>query len=126
MIGSRHIESGIIKHKQPRRLPVAPPYFRRMKKMNASGPPLLGTDLPDKRRFSAKEIHARLCDLIAEHQPSAVAVEDVFFGQNARSAFAVGQARGVVMRSAGLAHIGRPRTFSATIRAISCADSRSP
>jgi len=29
MIGSRHIESGIIKHKQPRRLPVAPPYFRR-------------------------------------------------------------------------------------------------
>lgn len=48
-------------------------------------------------------IHARLCDLIAEHRPSAMAVEDVFFGQNARTAFAVGQARGVVLLSAGLA-----------------------
>src|SRR4029078_390215 len=48
-------------------------------------------------------IHARLCDLIAEHKPSAVAVEDVFFGQNARSAFQVGQVLGAVTLSAGLA-----------------------
>jgi crossover junction endodeoxyribonuclease RuvC len=31
-----------------------------------------------------------------------VAIEDLFFGQNARSAFSVGQARGVVMLSAGM------------------------
>jgi crossover junction endodeoxyribonuclease RuvC len=63
-------------------------------------------------------IHARLCDLIAEHKPSAVAVEDVFFGQNARSAFAVGQARGVVMLSAGLA--GLP-CYSYTPQAVKSA-----
>jgi crossover junction endodeoxyribonuclease RuvC len=34
-----------------------------------------------------------------------MAVEDLFFGQNARSAFAVGQARGVVMLAAGQAGI---------------------
>ena len=45
-------------------------------------------------------IHARVAELIAEHRPDAVALEDLFFGANARSAFAVGQARGVVMLAA--------------------------
>ena len=36
-----------------------------------------------------------------EYQPDAVAVEDLYFGANARSAFAVGQARGVVILAAG-------------------------
>jgi crossover junction endodeoxyribonuclease RuvC len=49
------------------------------------------------------EIHGRVCDLIAEHRPEAVAVEDLYFGTNARSAFAVGQARGVVLLAAGQA-----------------------
>ena len=46
-------------------------------------------------------IHARVSELIAEHDPVAVAVEDLYFGTNARSAFAVGQARGVVLLAAG-------------------------
>jgi crossover junction endodeoxyribonuclease RuvC len=62
-----------------------------------------GPDEPLERRLA--RLHARVCDLIAEHKPNALAVEDLFFGQNARSAFAVGQARGVVMLSAGLAGI---------------------
>src|SRR3954447_23203462 len=48
-------------------------------------------------------IHLRVRDLIAEHAPEAVAVEDIFFGQNVRTAFAVGQARGAVLLAAGLA-----------------------
>jgi crossover junction endodeoxyribonuclease RuvC len=48
-------------------------------------------------------IHARVRALIAEHRPDAVAVEDLYFGTNARSAFAVGQARGVVLLAAGQA-----------------------
>ena len=60
-------------------------------------------------------IHARVCDLIREHRPHAVAVEDLFFGQNARTAFSVGQARGVVLLAAGLA--GVP-TFSYTPQAV--------
>jgi crossover junction endodeoxyribonuclease RuvC len=47
------------------------------------------------------QIHARVLELIDEHQPAAVAVEDLYFGTNARSAFAVGQARGVVLLAAG-------------------------
>ena len=46
-------------------------------------------------------IFAEVDELIARHQPEAVALEDLFFGANARSAFAVGQARGVVMLAAG-------------------------
>jgi len=58
---------------------------------------------PLERRLA--RIHARVCDLISEHSPTALAVEDIFFGQNARTAFAVGQARGVVLLSAGLAGV---------------------
>ncbi len=46
-------------------------------------------------------IHARIGALIDEYAPDAVAVEDLYFGDNARSAFAVGQARGVAMLAAG-------------------------
>jgi crossover junction endodeoxyribonuclease RuvC len=46
-------------------------------------------------------IHARVCALIEEHAVEQVALEDLYFGANARSAFAVGQARGVVMLAAG-------------------------
>jgi crossover junction endodeoxyribonuclease RuvC len=46
-------------------------------------------------------IHGRIGDLIDGYHPDALAVEDVYFGVNARSAFAVGQARGVVMLAAG-------------------------
>src|SRR3954465_10030978 len=46
-------------------------------------------------------IHARICELLDEHEPDAVALEELYFGANARSAFAVGQARGVVMLAAG-------------------------
>ena len=46
-------------------------------------------------------IHERVGALADEYEPAALAVEDVYFGVNARSAFAVGQARGVVMLAAG-------------------------
>src|SRR5262249_89051 len=38
--------------------------------------------------------------LIGWHQPVAVALEDLYFGKNVRSAIAVGQARGVAMLAA--------------------------
>ena len=45
-------------------------------------------------------IHAELETLISWHEPAAVALEDVYFGKNVRSAIAVGQARGVAMLAA--------------------------
>jgi len=51
-------------------------------------------------------IHERVAALLGEHDVAAVALEDVYFGVNARSAFAVGQARGVVMLAAGQRGLG--------------------
>jgi crossover junction endodeoxyribonuclease RuvC len=56
-------------------------------------------DLAPELRLT--HIHEAVMELIAEHSPDAVALEEVYFGQNARSAFAVGQARGVAMLAAG-------------------------
>jgi crossover junction endodeoxyribonuclease RuvC len=50
-------------------------------------------------------IHARVVELIEEHEPQAVAIEELYFGQNARSALAVGQARGAVLLAAGQAGV---------------------
>ena len=46
-------------------------------------------------------IHRRVCELLDEHTVSVVSMEDIYFGRNASSALAVGQARGVVMLAAG-------------------------
>ncbi len=45
-------------------------------------------------------IHAGLSELIAWHEPAAVAIEELYFGKNVRSAIGVGQARGVAMLAA--------------------------
>src|SRR5688500_16660133 len=50
-------------------------------------------------------IHALLDELIALHKPDLVAVERLFFSRNAQTAFAVGQARGVVLLAAAQAEV---------------------
>jgi crossover junction endodeoxyribonuclease RuvC len=57
------------------------------------------SDLAAERRLVV--IHSRVLDLIDEHQVEAMALEELYFGQNARSAFAVGHARGAAMLAAG-------------------------
>lgn len=47
------------------------------------------------------EIHAAVEELLREHEPDAMALEQLYFGQNVRTAFAVGQARGAAMLAAG-------------------------
>jgi crossover junction endodeoxyribonuclease RuvC len=58
----------------------------------------LGSDLAPATRLA--RIHEELAKLIAWHEPAAVALEDVYFNQNVRSAIAVGEARGVAMLAA--------------------------
>jgi crossover junction endodeoxyribonuclease RuvC len=57
--------------------------------------------LPDR----LARIHAHVCELIDTHHPDLVAVERLFFSRNAQTAFAVGQARGVVLLAAAQAGI---------------------
>jgi crossover junction endodeoxyribonuclease RuvC len=45
-------------------------------------------------------LHAGLCATLARHRPEVVAIEDVFHARNARSAFVLGQARGVALLAA--------------------------
>ena len=56
-------------------------------------------DLPLSERLVA--IHRLVSDLIELHSPDLVGVERLFFSRNAQTAFAVGQARGVVLLAAG-------------------------
>jgi crossover junction endodeoxyribonuclease RuvC len=71
---------------------------------------------PDERPESRlARIHRQLVELIAWHEPHAVALEDVYFGKNVRSAMAVGQARGVAMLAAAERGI---RCFDYTPQAV--------
>lgn len=56
-------------------------------------------DLPLPERLVS--IHRLVSDLIELHSPDLVGVERLFFSRNAQTAFAVGQARGVVLLAAG-------------------------
>jgi crossover junction endodeoxyribonuclease RuvC len=55
--------------------------------------------IPLERRLA--DIHNRVGELLDRHGPDAVAIEELYFGANVRTAFAVGQARGVVLLAAG-------------------------
>lgn len=55
-------------------------------------------DQSPERRL--ERIHAALAELIGWHEPCSVALEDLYFGRNVRSALGVGQARGVAMLAA--------------------------
>lgn len=53
------------------------------------------------RELRLADIHGEVDELLSRHEPDAVALEELYFGQNVRTAFAVGHARGVVMLAAG-------------------------
>ena len=59
------------------------------------------SDLRPEERL--RRLHERLCEIIAAHRPDAMAVEELFFNANARTAIAVGQARGVALLAAAQA-----------------------
>jgi crossover junction endodeoxyribonuclease RuvC len=68
---------------------------------------------PIERRLA--RIHAALVELIAWHEPKAMAIEEIYFGKNAHSATSVGQASGVAMLAAAQSGIG---CFAYTPQAI--------
>ena len=65
-----------------------------------------------------ERIYSAIDELIEWRSPDAVALEDVYFGKNVRSAIGVGQARGVAMLAA--ARHGRP-CFDYTPQAVKMA-----
>jgi crossover junction endodeoxyribonuclease RuvC len=57
------------------------------------------SDAPHEERLA--HIHAEIEALLHAHEPDSVALEELYFGQNTRTAFAVGHGRGVAMLAAG-------------------------
>lgn len=83
-------------------------------------------DTPMPERLA--EIHRALGELIAELQPDAAAVEELFFARNSSTALTVGQARGVILLAAAQAglpiHEYKPREIKQSLTGYGAADKR--
>ena len=70
------------------------------------------------------DIHAAVDALLAEHEPDAVALEELYFGQNVKTAFAVGHGRGVAMLAAGQRGIECASYTPQQVKAAVCGNGR--
>ena len=78
--------------------------------------------VPLERRLS--DIHERIGALLDEHRPEALAIEELYFGANVRTAFAVGQARGVVLLAAGQRGVPSRSYTPQQVKAAVCGSGR--
>jgi crossover junction endodeoxyribonuclease RuvC len=78
--------------------------------------------VPLERRLA--DIHARVEGLIDRYRPDAIAIEELYFGANVRTAFAVGQARGVVLLAAGQRSIPSRAYTPQQVKAAVCGHGR--
>ncbi len=70
------------------------------------------------------DIHAAVDALLAEHEPDAVALEELYFGQNVKTAFAVGHGRGAAMLAAGQRGIECTSYTPQQVKAAVCGNGR--
>ncbi|WP_339749812.1 MBL fold metallo-hydrolase [uncultured Rubinisphaera sp.] len=43
-------------------MPLSPPYFKRMKRVNKEGPVIIGPEFSGQKRWGAKQVHEQVCD----------------------------------------------------------------
>jgi crossover junction endodeoxyribonuclease RuvC len=67
-----------------------------------------------------KRIHDAVAELIARHEPDAVALEESFVGADARIALSVGQARGAVLVACATARVPCTEYAPANVKAAVC------
>jgi len=72
------------------------------------------------------ELHEALSTLLLAHAPSAMALETLYFGANVRTAFAVGQARGVAMLCAGQHGVECSSYTPQQVKGAVCGNGRAP
>jgi crossover junction endodeoxyribonuclease RuvC len=70
------------------------------------------------------DIHTRVGDLLDIHRPDAMAIEELYFGANVQTAFAVGQARGVVLLAAGQRGVPACSYTPQQVKAAVCGNGR--
>jgi crossover junction endodeoxyribonuclease RuvC len=70
------------------------------------------------------DIHEEVGELLDRHAAEAMAVEELYFGANVRTAFAVGQGRGVVLLAAGQRHVPAASYTPQQVKAAVCGHGR--
>jgi crossover junction endodeoxyribonuclease RuvC len=76
------------------------------------------------RELRLADIYEEIEQLMSTHAPDAVALEELYFGQNVRTAFAVGHARGVVMLAAGRHRLPCASYTPQKVKAAVCGNGR--
>jgi crossover junction endodeoxyribonuclease RuvC len=72
------------------------------------------------------EIHDRVGELLDRHRPDALAIEELYFGANVQTAFAVGQARGVILLAAGQRQVPARSYTPQQVKGAVCGSGRAP
>jgi len=80
------------------------------------------SEAPLERRLA--EIHSDISALIERFEVDAVSVEELYFGANVRTAFAVGQARGVVLLAAGQCGVATRSYTPQQVKSAVCGNGR--
>lgn len=89
--GSRHTGYGVLQGQGDRMQHLA------------HGHIVAGSQAPLEKRLC--RIYDTLSELIQEHQPQSVALEEIFLGNNIQSALTLGQVRGVIILAAAQAQL---------------------
>ncbi len=69
------------------------------------------TPARERPELRLKTIFEGVQELVEQHEPDAVALEESFVGADARTALSVGQARGAALVAAALAGVGIARYY---------------
>ncbi len=72
------------------------------------------------------QINAEVGELLDRHRPDALAIEELYFGANVQTAFAVGQARGVILLAAGQRRIPARSYTPQQVKGAVCGSGRAP
>lgn len=75
-------------------------------------------EISPERRL--KQLFEEFTAIIKRYKPDGVSVEDIFFATNAKTAIAVGQARGVILLSAALSNLSVASYSPVTIKQTIC------
>ncbi len=95
-------------------------------KITAKAYGCITTDKIDSQAERLSQLYTAFTKLLKTYKPGEMGVEDLFFATNAKTAIAVGQARGVILLAAAQAHIPvssySPMTVKKTICGSGSAD----
>jgi crossover junction endodeoxyribonuclease RuvC len=78
------------------------------------------TPARDAPQARLKRIHDEVAELIARHEPSAVALEESYVGADARIALSVGQARGAALVACAAADVACAEYPPASVKQAVC------